>query len=122
MAEFDTASLAETLAGRIVLSIGSHRTPDAEALAHVTEKERVETLARLAALHRHKIDLADEILVISTWVDIWAKALAQKLGTPSTGASGCGIWKQHKKDAESLGLRVFAVGMDFTTAGTSRPA
>lgn len=65
LAAFDAASLAETLAGRIVLSVGSHRTPDAEALAHLSAEEQAEALARLAILHRHKIDLADEVLVIN---------------------------------------------------------
>ncbi|ANE44884.1 hypothetical protein SU48_08595 [Deinococcus puniceus] len=65
LAQFDAASLAETLAGRIVLSLGSHRTPDAEALAHLNAVQQADTLARLATLHRHKIDLADEILVIN---------------------------------------------------------
>ncbi len=63
--EFDDASLRETLAGRIVLSVGSHRTPDAQALAHLLQAEREEMLERLGALHRHKIDLADEVLVIN---------------------------------------------------------
>lgn len=57
------------MAGRIVLSIGSHRTPDAEALAHLTTAEQEETVDRLAALHRHKIDLADEVLVINVGGD-----------------------------------------------------
>jgi hypothetical protein len=64
LAEFDAASLAETLAGRIVLSVGSHRTPDAEAFASLTAVGKTEVFQRLAVLHRHKIDLADEILVI----------------------------------------------------------
>ncbi|WP_293911920.1 hypothetical protein [Deinococcus sp.] len=61
---FDAASLAETLSGNIVLSIGSHRTPDAAALAHLPEAERELALIRLARLHAHKIELADEVLVI----------------------------------------------------------
>ncbi|MDB5046574.1 MAG: hypothetical protein JWQ08_2624, partial [Deinococcus sp.] len=58
-------SLAETLTGRMVLSVGSHRTPDAEALAHLSSIEQTETVARLSVLHRHKIELADEILIIN---------------------------------------------------------
>lgn len=63
---FDQASLHETLAGRIVLSVGSHRQRDEDALSHLTDAERAAALDHLAALHRHKIDLADEILVINT--------------------------------------------------------
>ena len=59
----DQASLRETLAGRIDLSVGSHRQQDEDALAHLSNAERAAAIDHLAALHRHKIDLADEILV-----------------------------------------------------------
>ncbi|WP_243398410.1 hypothetical protein [Deinococcus koreensis] len=62
---FDAASLAETLAGRIVLSVGSHRQRDEDALAHLSAEAQREALSRLAGLHRAKIDLADEVLVIN---------------------------------------------------------
>ncbi|CAM3175925.1 hypothetical protein DESA109040_01145 [Deinococcus saxicola] len=62
---FDAACLAETLAGRIVLSVGSHLRSDAEIFAGLTGEEEKAALGRLAELHRHKIDLADEILVIN---------------------------------------------------------
>ncbi|PTA69486.1 hypothetical protein [Deinococcus arcticus] len=65
LAEFDAASLAETLAGRIVLSVGSHRQRDEEAFSHLPAGERAAALNRLTELHRSKIDLADEILVIN---------------------------------------------------------
>lgn len=61
----DQASLAETLAGRIVLSVGSHRQNDDEIFASFSAQERDRALRRLAELHRAKIDLADEILVIN---------------------------------------------------------
>lgn len=62
---FDRASLLETLEGRIVLSIGSHRQRDEEAFAHLNDEEQVAALHRLAELHRHKIDLADEIVMVN---------------------------------------------------------
>ncbi|MHA0041398.1 hypothetical protein [Deinococcus sp. PEB2-63] len=65
LAEFDAASLAETLAGRIVLSVGSHRQRDEDALAHLSSAEREAALERLGELHLRKIDLADEVLVIN---------------------------------------------------------
>jgi len=65
LAEFDEASLHETLEGRIVLSIGSTRRSDHEALGHLSSDDRKEILATLAALHRAKIDLADEVLVVN---------------------------------------------------------
>ena len=65
LAEFDAASLAETLSGRIVLSVGSHRQRDEDALAHLNSAEREAALDRLGELHLRKIDLADEVLVIN---------------------------------------------------------
>ena len=65
LAEFDEASLRETLEGRIVLSIGSTRRSDNETFGHLSPDDREEVLLRLAALHRAKIDLADEVLVVN---------------------------------------------------------
>jgi hypothetical protein len=65
LAEFDEANLRETLEGKIVLSIGSTRRSDIEALDHLSSQDRENALAGLAALHRAKIDLADEVLVIN---------------------------------------------------------
>lgn len=87
LAEFDAAALAETLAGRIVLSIGSTRVSDAEVTAGLDDAEREELFTRLADLHRAKIDLADEVLVVnpggylgdSTRAEI---AYAELRGTP----------------------------------------
>ena len=62
---FDRAGLAETLAGRVVLSIGSTHVGDDEALAGMSAFERADALAGLARLHRHKIEMADEVLVIN---------------------------------------------------------
>ncbi|WP_189010874.1 hypothetical protein [Deinococcus malanensis] len=62
---FDAASLREALAGRIVVSVGSHLQRDEDILAHLSDAERAAALDRFAQLHRHKIDLADEILVIN---------------------------------------------------------
>ena len=56
---FRHANLTETLAGRIVLTIGCDlRSDDALGLGP-------ETKARLDDLHKRKIDLADEILVLN---------------------------------------------------------
>ena len=81
---FDAVSLAETLAGRIVLSVGSHRRRDEDVLAHLEPAGRLEALERLSVLHQHKIDLADEILVInvgeSTRGEVeYARSLSKKV-------------------------------------------
>ncbi len=56
---FQAASLSETLAGRIVLSIGCDlRSDDCLGLND-------ETRAKLVDLHKRKIDISDEILVLN---------------------------------------------------------
>ncbi len=56
---FRAANLAETLAGRIVLSIGCDFKSD-QGLG-LTEADKV----RLDELHKRKIDLADEVLILN---------------------------------------------------------
>ena len=58
---FDDANLQETLAGRIVLSVGCYTRSDAElGIAHDSD-----TKAKLDELHLRKIDLADDVLVLN---------------------------------------------------------
>lgn len=61
--QFRTENLHETIAGRIVLSIGCDTKSDTDllALGQLTEEAK----ARLDELHLRKIDLADEILVLN---------------------------------------------------------
>lgn len=63
--EFDQVSLEETLKGNIVLSIGSHRSPDATSLLGLDQKALAQQLDLLKELHAAKIRLADEIIVIN---------------------------------------------------------
>ena len=60
---FQQANLRETLAGRIVLSIGCNTKSDTDliALGELTK----ETKAMLDELHKRKIDLADEVLILN---------------------------------------------------------
>jgi hypothetical protein len=60
---FRSENLHETIAGRIVLSIGCDTKSDTDllALGELTEEAK----ARLDELHLRKIDLADEILVLN---------------------------------------------------------
>ena len=74
---FGAASLAETLAGRIVLSVGSHRRGDEEDLGHLDEVKKSAALEGLAELHRRKIDLANEILVINVGGYVGERARAE---------------------------------------------
>lgn len=63
MGAFHVASLEETLAGNIVLSVGCNTKSDTDllALGQLTEAKK----AALDELHKRKIDLADEILVLN---------------------------------------------------------
>lgn len=64
-AAYQRANFDETLAGRIVLSIGCDMRSDADLFADKTPDE-LETIKRnLDQLHFRKIDLADEILVLN---------------------------------------------------------
>ena len=74
---FDAASVAETLAGRIVLNIASTRTDDDELFAGLDDAERAAAIERLGALHFAKIDLADEILVLNVGGYIGASTRAE---------------------------------------------
>ncbi len=57
---FDDQMLRLTLEGYIVLTLGSHR-PRARQLANDTGGHK----AKLDEMHKHKINLADEIFVIN---------------------------------------------------------
>jgi hypothetical protein len=58
---FQKANLSETLAGRIVLTVGCMTHSDAELGAVITP----EVKEMLDRLHKKKIDLADEVLVLN---------------------------------------------------------
>ncbi len=61
---FKQVNLDETLAGRIVLSIGCNMRDD-DLFVHLSEDERAVIKGKLDELHKRKIDLADEILVLN---------------------------------------------------------
>lgn len=62
---FAKAQSDETVAGRIVLTIGCNTHSDEELFAHLSPADFRSLKARLDVLHLHKIDLADEILVLN---------------------------------------------------------
>lgn len=62
---FRKANFDETLAGRIVLTIGCDMKGDAELFADKSEAELNEIKTRLDKLHFAKIDLADEVLILN---------------------------------------------------------
>jgi hypothetical protein len=62
---FQKAQFEETLAGKIVLTIGSNMKSDTELFKDYSENELKEIIIRLDELHRRKIDLADEVLILN---------------------------------------------------------
>lgn len=59
------ANLRETLAGRIVLTIGCDMRNDADLFRQASEAEVAQIKASLDTLHLRKIDLADEVLILN---------------------------------------------------------
>jgi hypothetical protein len=62
---FQRANLEETLALKIVLGIGCDMRRDAELFIDTSEKELKRIKADLDELHKRKIDLADEVLILN---------------------------------------------------------
>jgi len=63
MEAFQRANLQETLAGKIVLSIGCNTKSDTDLMAAGELTEELKHM--LDELHKRKIDLADEVLVLN---------------------------------------------------------
>lgn len=62
---FERAQFEETIAGRIVLTVGFAHHSNPEMKGNMSEPEWEETKERLDWLHFRKIDLSDEILVLN---------------------------------------------------------
>ncbi|MGB1286092.1 MAG: hypothetical protein ACPG7F_06130 [Aggregatilineales bacterium] len=62
---YQQANLEETLAGKIVLTIGCDMRSDTALFADKTDAELTDIKARLDQLHLRKIDLADEVLILN---------------------------------------------------------
>jgi hypothetical protein len=62
--EFRDANLRETLGGKIVLTVGCDTKTDLEVFHNLNPYDFGKVKERLDELHKRKIDLADEILVL----------------------------------------------------------
>jgi len=62
---FQKAMLEETLAGKIVLSIGCDMRSDDEIFAKMDDQQKTRTKEELDRLHLDKIERSDEILVLN---------------------------------------------------------
>ena len=85
---FTKAQLEETLAGKIVLTIGCNMKSDQEIFGHLSPEQFAATKGALDQLHFRKIELADEVLILnvggyvglSTCDELnYAKALNKKI-------------------------------------------
>jgi hypothetical protein len=63
--EFQRVSLEESLAGRIVLSLGSVVGSDEDLFGHLSPDEFARVKAQLDDLHLQKVKLADEVLILN---------------------------------------------------------
>lgn len=63
--EFEQANLQETLRGKIVLTIGCSMRSDAELFKDLTPEAIQRVKSDLDELHKRKIDLADEVLILN---------------------------------------------------------
>lgn len=82
---FRAANLAETLAGKIVLSIGCDMRSDGEIFADKTPEELEQIKTDLDALHLHKIDMADEVLILNVGGYIGESTRREALHAIKTG-------------------------------------
>lgn len=62
---FREVNCRETLAGKIVLSIGCNMKTDQELFGHLSPEELDDIKAKLDILHLRKIDMADEVLILN---------------------------------------------------------
>ena len=62
---FQQINLQETLAGKIVLSIGAATGTDDDHFGNLPQEEYDQIKAELDELHLRKIDLADEVLILN---------------------------------------------------------
>ncbi len=62
---FRLAEFQETLAGKIVLTIGCNMKSDDDLFGHLNEAAREQIKRNLDELHLRKIDLADEVLILN---------------------------------------------------------
>jgi hypothetical protein len=63
--QFVESNLRETVAGRIVLTIGCDRRTDEELFGELAGGDSDALKARLDVLHFAKIDLSDEVLILN---------------------------------------------------------
>lgn len=102
--QFQRSSLDETMAGRIVLSIGAATGTDDEHFGNLPREEYDRIKEMLDTLHLRKIDLADEVLILNV-DDYVGQSTMRELGYAR--AAGKRVrWllpSRHALDSETVG-------------------
>ena len=96
---FQDAQLRETLAGKIVLTIGCNMRSDTEIFGHMSQEELDETKRKLDELHLRKIEMADEVLILD--VDGYiGKSTTNELNYAKTQGKRIRFLSQEEKPSE----------------------
>jgi hypothetical protein len=106
--EFRRANLRLTLAGKIVLSIGCDTKSDGD-LADAAEfgADLAAVKGRLDELHQRKIDLADEVLVVSDESGYFGNSTAREIAYANAAGKPVGyLHEAASSRADALGLIV----------------
>jgi hypothetical protein len=103
---FQEASLKETLRGHIVLSIGcATGTDDDHFGGYMPEDDYDAVKQRLDALHKRKIDLADEVLILNV-EDYIGESTRSELAHARAQGKRIRWWQAsyHRQDGEMVDL------------------
>jgi hypothetical protein len=91
---FQQASLQETMAGKIVLSIGAASGTDDEHFGNLPREEYDRIKTMLDELHLRKIDLADEVLILNVG-DYIGQSTARELAYARAQGKQVRFWEEH---------------------------
>lgn len=85
--QFQRSSLSETMAGRIVLSIGAATGTDDEHFGNLPRQEYDRIKTMLDTLHLRKIDICDEVLILNVG-DYVGESTMRELGYARAAGKG----------------------------------
>jgi hypothetical protein len=114
---FQEASLKETLAGRIVLSIGAASGTDDDHFGNLPREEYDRVKQELDALHFRKIEMADEVLILNVGGYI-GESTGRELAHAQALGKRVRFWEEESAPAADLGnvAEVLAVNQELSAA------
>ena len=107
---FQEANLRETLAGHIVLSIGTNLKSDAELFDHLPPHALQSLKDQLDELHLRKIDLADEVLILDVDGYIGESTSRERRYAQETGKT-IRYWSKLEGKLETIWLKSTWIGI-----------